>query len=110
MYTYGADFLFTHPNTGVFRHTVARDTQSQQQPDYGCFQVPDVFARAKTVLPKVKDGIAYKLSRAVTGDTSASIGMKNGYSISSQCLPRHNYVLSSPEPSYGEDRRVLQEQ
>jgi len=110
VYAYGANFLFTHPDTGVFRYPVTLDTESQQQVDYGCLQFPDIFAHAKTVFFEVKDGIAYKLSRTVTGNTSAPIGMKNGYSLSSQCLRRHNYVLSSPEPSYGEDRPVLQEQ
>jgi hypothetical protein len=89
---------------------VALDTQSLQRLGDGCFQFPDIFAHAKTVLSKVEDGIADKLSRTVVRNVSASIGAKNGYSISSECLLRNTYVLTSPEPPDGENRRVLQEQ
>jgi hypothetical protein len=110
VYADGADLLFAHPDAGVFRYPVGPDTQSQQYSHYCCFQFPYIFAHAKTVLFEAKDGVADKLSRTMVCNASASIGMKNSYPMSSQRLWRHSYVLPSPEPSYGENRRVLQKQ
>jgi hypothetical protein len=107
---YGADFPFTHPDTGVFRYPVALDTQKQQQFDYGFLQFPYVFARAKMVLFKTEDGVADKLSRTMTGNTAPPVGVENGYSLFSERLRRDGHILFSPEPPYGENRRVLQEQ
>jgi hypothetical protein len=107
---YGADFPFTHPDTGVFRYSVAMDTQKQQQLDYGFLQFPYVFARAKTVLFEVNDGVADELSRTMTGNTAPPVGAENSYSLFSERLHRDGHIVFSSEPSYGEDRRVLQKQ
>lgn len=110
VYAYGANLLVTHPDTGIFRYPVGPDTQRQQYTYYCCFQFIYVFAHAKAVLFEVEDGVADKLSWTMVCNASAPIGMKDSYSISSQCVCRHSYVLPSSEPSYGENRRVLQKQ
>ena len=110
VYAYGANLLSADPDTGMFRYPVGPDIQRQQYTHYCRFQFPYILAHAKTDLSEVKDWIADKLSRTMVRNAAAPIGMKNSYSISSQHLWRHSYVLRSPEPSYGENRRVLQKQ
>ena len=109
MYAYGADFSSARPDTRVACQPVTLDTQSQQRLDDSLLQFPDIFTHTKTVFSKVKDGIAYKLSRTMIGNTSPAIGAKNGDSFPSQYLRWNKYILSPLEPPYGENRWVLQE-
>jgi hypothetical protein len=58
---------------------------------------------------EVKNGIADKLSWAMIGDATSTVGMKDSYLLLSQYFGRNNYVFFSPKSPYGKNWWMLQE-